>query len=184
MKWFMGEKEPLVDAHDIRHEVFCIEQNCPHDEEFDYTDDGCVHLVMYDDGLPVATGRILLADDYYKIGRVATIMTHRGRGIATALMQTLIGACVAMGGENARQLIHAQIAVQSFYEKLGFVAFGEEFEEAGIPHIAMERFGHADSDCGGSQGCCGSGGRHHASGSVPETHKGCGSHGCGGCGKG
>jgi ElaA protein len=154
MKWFMGEKEDLCDAHGIRREVFCGEQDCPEDEEFDGTDGSCVHLVIYDEDLPVCTGRIYITEEYFKIGRVATVMTHRGRGIASSLMQSLIGACVAMGGH--RQIIHAQTVARGFYEKLGFTAYGEEFDEAGIPHIAMEHFGGAKK-CGsdGSGGHCG-----------------------------
>ncbi|MCL1843572.1 MAG: GNAT family N-acetyltransferase [Defluviitaleaceae bacterium] len=151
VKWFMGEKDDLSDAYAIRREVFCGEQNCPEDEEFDGSDDSCVHLVMYEDEKPVATGRVLIGDDYFKIGRVATLKTHRGIGLGKSIVQTLIGACVAMGGH--RQIIHAQTVAQGFYEKLGFVAFGDEFDEAGIPHIAMEHFGGAktcgSSHCGG-----------------------------------
>ncbi|MCL1882890.1 MAG: GNAT family N-acetyltransferase [Defluviitaleaceae bacterium] len=157
MKWFMGEKEDLSDVYGIRRTVFVEEQDCPEDEEFDGTDDSCVHLVFYDDGVPVSTGRIFISEEFFKIGRVATLMEYRGRGIATNLMQTLMGACVAMGGH--RQIIHAQIVARGFYEKLGFTAYGDEFEEAGIPHIAMEHFGGANK--------CGSGGGH-----------------CGGCSKG
>ncbi|MCL2199464.1 MAG: GNAT family N-acetyltransferase [Defluviitaleaceae bacterium] len=157
MKWFMGTKDDLTDAYTIRRDVFCGEQSCPEDEEFDGSDGSCVHLVMYEDDLPVATGRIMIGDDFFKIGRVATIMTHRGRGIATSLMQTLIGACVSMGGH--RQIINAQIVAKGFYEKLGFTPYGEEFEEAGIPHIAMERFGGV-SKCGSGGGHCGGCGKH------------------------
>jgi predicted GNAT family N-acyltransferase len=152
MKWFMGTKDDLSDAYAIRREVFMEEQNCPEDEEFDGTDGSCVHLVIYEDDLPVCTGRIFICEEYFKIGRVATVMTHRGRGIATGLMQSLIGASVAMGGH--RQIIHAQIVAKGFYEKLGFTAYGEEFEEAGIPHIAMEHFGGANK-CGEGGGHCG-----------------------------
>jgi predicted GNAT family N-acyltransferase len=38
-------------------------------------------------------------------------------------------------------VVHAQVPVRGFYEKLGFAAYGEVYEEAGIPHISMERFG-------------------------------------------
>ena len=151
VKWLMGDKDDLSEVYAIRTKVFVEEQDCPPEEEFDGTDGACVHLLMYCDEVPVSTGRIYIGDDYFKIGRVATLMEYRGRGLATGIMQTLIGACVAMGGD--RQIIHAQIPARGFYEKLGFVAYGEEFEEAGIPHIAMEHFGDAKkcgkTHCGG-----------------------------------
>jgi len=145
----MGEKEDLSDAFSIRRDVFVGEQNLPHDAEFTGDEDDCLHLVMYDDGVPVATGRILIGDGDFKIGRVATRKSHRGRGIATNIVQTLIGACHAMGGN--RQYVHARVDAKNFYEKLGFVAFGEEVVRAGVPHIAMERFG--SGGCGGGEHC-------------------------------
>jgi predicted GNAT family N-acyltransferase len=153
VKWFKGDAD-LSDAFSIRREVFMEEQNLPQEDEFTGDDGDCIHLVMYDDEKPVATGRILVGDDDFKIGRVATLKPYRGRGIATNIMHSLIGACGAMGGH--RQYVHAQITARGFYEKLGFVAYGDEFEEACVPHIAMERFGGI-SKCGEGGhcgGCC------------------------------
>ena len=163
MKWFFGEKEDLTDTHAIRREVFIEEQNVPETEELDGTDGSCIHLVVYDGEKPVATGRVMITDSDmdFIIGRVATLKSHRGQGLATGIMEALVEACVQMGGN--RQTLHSQISARSFYEKLGFTAYGEEFMDAGIPHIAMEHFGGLKS-CGG--GCGGSSGGH-----------------CGGCGK-
>ena len=158
MKWFMGEKDDLADVHAVRREVFMGEQGLSPEEEFDGTDASCVHLLFYDGDAPVCTGRIFIGDDFFKIGRVATLAAFRGRGIAKKLMQTLINACVSMGG--TRQIVHAQIVARGFYESLGFVAYGEEFDEAGIPHVAMEHFGGAKM-CG-SGGHCGGCGKEHA----------------------
>ena len=139
LQWFFGDKEDLAHAHAIRREVFIEEQNVPEADELDGTDGACIHLVAYDGDTPVCTGRIMIARDDFIIGRVATIKSHRGQGIATGVMQALIDACVTMGGQ--RQILHAQTHARSFYEKLGFAAYGEEFDDAGIPHIAMEHFG-------------------------------------------
>jgi predicted GNAT family N-acyltransferase len=50
-----------------------------------------------------------------------------------------------MGGE--RQVLHAQLPVRGFYEKLGFTAFGDVFDDAGILHISMEHFGDSEPLC-------------------------------------
>ena len=150
-KWFKGDKEDLSEVHMIRRWVFVDEQGLSEEEEFDGTDSSCAHLLVYDNEVPVCTGRIFIGDDFFKIGRVATVMTHRGRGVATAMMKLLINACVAMGG--SRQIVHAQTTARGFYEQLGFTAYTEEFMEAGIPHVAMEHFGSA-KNCG-SGGHCG-----------------------------
>ena len=139
LRWFFGDKEPLTDAHAIRREVFINEQGVSEADELDGTDAGCIHLVAYEGTTPISTGRIMITNGDFIIGRVATIKSHRGCGVATGIMQALINACDTMGGE--RQILHAQTHARTFYEKLGFTAYGEEFDDAGIPHIAMEHFG-------------------------------------------
>jgi len=139
LRWFFGDKEDLTDAHIVRRAVFINEQGVSEADELDGTDNACIHLVAYEGETPISTGRIMITRDDFIIGRVATVESHRGRGIATGVMQALIDACVTMGGE--RQILHAQTHARKFYEKLGFTAYGEEFDDAGIPHIAMEHFG-------------------------------------------
>ena len=139
LQWFWGDKEDLKDAHEVRRAVFIEEQGVPENEEHDGTDAACIHLVAYENDAPVCTGRIMITQEDFVIGRVATLKSHRGRGIAKGVMQALIDACVVMGGE--RQILHAQLSARGFYEKLGFTAYGDVFDDAGIPHIAMEHFG-------------------------------------------
>jgi len=158
MKWFMGDKDNLSDTHAIRRAVFIEEQGVSEAEEMDDTDSACIHLVLYDGDEPISTGRIMITDEDYIIGRVATIKSRRGQGLATGVMQSLVGACVTMGG--MRQILHAQVQARPFYEKLGFVAHGDIFDEAGIPHIAMEHFGGMKT-CGSGGHCGGCGKGHH-----------------------
>ena len=140
LKWFFGDKD-LEDAYSIRQAVFVQEQAISEAEEYDSTDGACIHLVAYENDVPIATGRIMILGEDYIIGRVAVIKAHRGRQLGVGIMQALINACHEMGGE--RQILHAQTHARGFYEKLGFTTYGEEFEEAGIPHIAMEHLGPA-----------------------------------------
>lgn len=143
MKWFFAD-QGLEDAHSVRRAVFIDEQGLTEEEEYDGTDYACTHLVAYEDDKPIATGRIMLYGDDYIIGRVAVLKAYRGKDIGLGIMQALIEACCAMGGD--RQILHAQTHARRFYEKLGFTAYGDEFMEAGIPHICMEHFGPV--------GCC------------------------------
>ena len=57
-KWIMGAKG-LEDAYAIRREVFINEQKVSPEEEFDNLDDRAFHLIIYDDGVPAATGRLV-----------------------------------------------------------------------------------------------------------------------------
>jgi len=161
MKFFFGETDDLSDAYMIRQKVFVEEQNVSEAEEYDGTDGACVHIVAYDNDAPVSTGRVMITPpvgkpdpytgevythDDYIIGRVATLKSHRGQGLAAGIMDALIDSCRNMGGK--RVILHAQLSAKSFYEKLGFTPYGEEFEEAGIRHISMEMLPQA-----GCKGC-------------------------------
>ena len=162
MQFFFGETDDLTDAHAIRRTVFIEEQAISETEEYDGTDSACIHVVAYEDDIPVSTGRVMInppvgtidlgsgetiTHDDYIIGRVATLKSHRGKGLGKAVVESLIKSCIVMGGN--RQILHAQTSARDFYESIGFTAYGKAFDEAGIPHIAMEHFGGIE--CGGKK---------------------------------
>ena len=129
----IGDWETLgTAASDIRRRVFIDEQNVPQEEEWDGLDPECQHFIAMLDDQPVGTAR-LLPDAH--IGRVAVLKGARGTGIGVLLMRAAI--------EAARHAGHSQVALSSqvhalaFYERLGFVAHGDEFLDAGIPHREM-----------------------------------------------
>ena len=119
----------------VRVKVFVEEQHVPEDEEWDAEDAHCRHvLAVTAAGAPIGTGR-LLRDGH--IGRMAVLEEWRGRGIGSALMRRLLELAREERHEVVR--LHAQTHALGFYEKLGFVAEGKEFLEAGIPHFRMSR---------------------------------------------
>jgi Predicted acyltransferase len=71
--------EPLA----IRREVFIEEQQCPEEEEFDAFDAGALHLMVYVDEAPAATGRIWHDGKGFRIGRLAVLPPYRGQRSAT-----------------------------------------------------------------------------------------------------
>lgn len=143
-KWFNGNDD-LQDEYYIRTVVFIEEQGISVEEEFDGTDADAIHLVAYEDGVPVSTGRILRADGQLVIGRIATIKEYRKKGYGDLIVRMLIRKAFSMGEQ--KQHINAQISAQGFYEKLGFVAYGEIFDEAGIAHISMVHEGDVGGNC-------------------------------------
>jgi predicted GNAT family N-acyltransferase len=149
MLWFFGE-QGLEDVYALRRRVFIEEQKIAPEDEYEGDDGACIHTVIYEGGIPAATGRIKITRDDYIIGRVATLPEHRGKGFGRAIMQALIKACCIMGGQ--RQILHAQTTAQGFYEKLGFTVYGEPFEEAGLPHVYMEHFGYPAGCCQRKEG--------------------------------
>jgi len=122
-----------ADARAIRHEVFIVEQNIPIELEWDEMDDVSLHAVVHDDdGRVIGAGR-LLPDGH--IGRMAVKQSMRGAGIGGAILEALMQQA-KMRGDKA-VLLNAQIHAEPFYGRHGFVREGEEFMEAGIPHIQM-----------------------------------------------
>jgi predicted GNAT family N-acyltransferase len=121
------------DAQRVRIEVFVIEQNVPIELEWDEGDEVSTHAIAYDEeGQPVATGR-LLPDGH--IGRMAVIKPLRGCGLGREVLQALLQQARDEGHKDL--LLHAQTHALSFYAKQGFIAEGEEFLEADIPHRLM-----------------------------------------------
>ena len=133
----VGDGAVLSDAHAVRRAVFIDEQGVPEDIEMDGADDEATHVVAYDPegGHAVGTARLRSVDGTAKVERVAVQADHRGRGLGTRLMERVEDA--ARDDAHAEVHLHAQTSVESFYRSLGYETVGEEFEEAGIPHVEM-----------------------------------------------
>ena len=129
---YSEEYAPQIRA--IRDEVFIQEQGIDPTLEFDGCDADALHALITIDGQPVATGR-LLNDGH--IGRIAVLAAYRDQGVGAQVVRSLIKEAELQG--YARVYLGAQVHAVDFYRKLGFVSFGDEFIEAGIPHLAMEK---------------------------------------------
>lgn len=140
-KWLEGSLpiQNLEDAIFIRKEVFIKEQGVNEADEFDGTDAkfNSKIIVLYKNEKPFATGRLIEKENKLFIGRVAVLKEFRGLNYGIILMEKLI--------EKAKKdfkyneiYIHSQSYAVKFYEKIGFVAFGEEFLDADIKHFNMK----------------------------------------------
>ena len=125
------------DAFTVRIAVFVDEQQIPREEELDELDAVAVHCIGYADGAPVAAGRLVLEVGYAKIGRMAVLRSHRGTGIGARVLDALEREGAARGMRLFR--LSAQLTARGFYERRGYVAIGDIYDEVGIPHIAMEK---------------------------------------------
>lgn len=122
----------------LRHEVFVNEQGVPVEEELDEHDETALHLVAVDDGIVVGTCRLVEGDEgSVRLGRMAVAQAARRQGVAAGLMREADRRAREMGAH--RIVLHAQVSVQSVYERDGYVAHGNRFMDAGIEHIAMEK---------------------------------------------
>ena len=117
----------------VREAVFIHEQGIPVELEWDGLDPSCTHVLASDAMLhPIATAR-MLSDG--TIGRMAVLKEWRRRGVGSALMERLLAE--ARYRQLPQVALNAQAYVTGFYRKFGFETTGEEFRDAGIPHIKM-----------------------------------------------
>lgn len=136
MKMFFLNDDNINLAFDIRTEVFIKEQGIERDVEMDGTDKYAKNMILIKDNKPIGTSRLIVIDNKMYIGRVAVLKEYRKKGYATHMINFLLNEAKNMGYNEV--FIHAQTYAKSFYEKIGFKQFGEEFLEANIPHIHMQ----------------------------------------------
>ncbi len=116
----------------VRLAVFVDEQGVARAEELDGEDPAGRHFLAEDaNGEPIGTARLLPSG---QIGRMAVLPAWRRHGVGTQLLELAIAAARE---DNAPAFLHAQVAAIPFYERNGFVAMGEEFDEADIQHRKM-----------------------------------------------
>jgi predicted GNAT family N-acyltransferase len=130
VSWHDGE--PLLRA--IREAVFVQEQNVPEELEWDDMDGGCRHaLALSLNGDAIGCGRILPNGH---IGRIAVLPQWRNQRVGTAIMEALLDEARERGYKQVD--VHSQVQAVPFYHIFGFVEYGKEFMDAGMPHRKMK----------------------------------------------
>ncbi len=132
----LGPWEELrKEASAIRFEVFVREQQVPLELELDEMDALSLHALAFDtQGRAIATGR-LLPDGH--IGRMAVKASDRKKGVGALVLNALVEAAKLKG--YAEVLLGAQIHAKGFYDRQGFVEYGDIFMDANIAHIMMKK---------------------------------------------
>jgi predicted GNAT family N-acyltransferase len=115
--------------------VFIEEQGCPENEDRDGLDEAALHLIVYVDEIPAATGRIWHDGSVFRIGRLAVRKRYRRQGIGDLALRLLLYKAFNSGAEEL--FVNAQTYIKELYGKFGFKECGEEFTDAGMPHIPM-----------------------------------------------
>lgn len=125
------DAEPLLRS--VREAVFMREQGVPAELEWDGMDENSHHvLALSSHGQAIGCGRIL---PNAHISRVAVMPEWRGKKVGSAILEGLLA--YAAGLHYPEVDIDAQVQAVPFYERFGFVAEGEAFMDAGIPHRKM-----------------------------------------------
>jgi ElaA protein len=122
-----------------RQEVFVVDQKIRY-VDADGKDFSSFHLSGWQKDELVAYLRVIpwITPQTYKIGRVLTRLPFRGQGHGEALMRELLRlAPRELGG--CHLTMAAQLYLEKFYQKFGFISEGDVFLEEGIQHITMAR---------------------------------------------
>lgn len=120
----------------LRRKVFIEEQGVSEEEEMDGLDDSSIHLLATVDGKSMGSARLRCDGHTGKVGRVCVLREARGTGLGAAVMRK--AEEVFRGIDGIREMkLGAQVSAIGFYDKLGYTAYGPEFDDAGIPHVMM-----------------------------------------------
>lgn len=132
VEWRQGESAIRL----VRETVFVREQGVPLALEWDGLDPSCRHALAWNEqGEPIGTGRLYPQGKQAKLGRMAVLKEYRGHGVGRSLLRRLLDLAQAHGVTEVR--LAAQVPALGFYEREGFQAVGDPFDDAGIPHRAM-----------------------------------------------
>lgn len=137
----VNDARDLERCFSIRREVFVAEQRVPEADEWDGRDPECTHfLAIADDDMNQAVGTArfcVLEDGNAKVQRVAVVSTARQKGVGRLLMSAVEKEALRRGFDALS--LSAQTHSIDFYQRLGYHAFGDIYDDAGIPHRNMKK---------------------------------------------
>lgn len=135
----------LFQALAIREVVFIEEQHVPETVERDAEDAHAFHVLAIQGGHAVGTGRLVMLSKtpegksgaWAQIGRMAVLSSARKAKVGSQILQALEDE--ARRRKVSGLLLHAQLIALEFYKKHGYQPVGAQFEEAGMPHLQMQK---------------------------------------------
>ena len=125
--------DDLQMCQSIRGEVFILEQNISKDVEMDDKLINATYILATIQDEPVGTARWRYTEYGIKLERFAVLKNYRGMGIGKALVRFILESLK----REKNIYLNAQESVIKFYERLGFICYGELFIEAEIHHQKM-----------------------------------------------
>ncbi|KAI9227875.1 MAG: acyl-CoA N-acyltransferase [Piptocephalis tieghemiana] len=129
----------MKEAWKVREAVFVKEQNFSQKSELDGLDDLADHwIATCKTHGAVGTIRLLsYKEGVGKFGRLSVLDSHRGTGVAKALMQAMHEA-VYDQAQYHTIICHAQLDKVAFYQSIGYQLLpGEAFYEGHVLHRKM-----------------------------------------------
>lgn len=134
-------KNDEILVRDIRVKCYIEEQDCPISEEFETEKDlASNEFLIYLASTPIGTIRYRDTEAGFKIERFAILKEYRNKHYGKDSLKYLCDKIIASRYNPCRIYLHAQSRLKDYYASLDFTAIGDEFMEANIPHIEMEKF--------------------------------------------
>lgn len=133
----ISTKQQLNVALNIRDIVFVQEQKVAPDLEYDGLDHDAIHVIGYLKDEPIATGRIRLIDQSGKLERIAVLKQYRRKSYGTQIIEYM--EQILQQQNYTKAILNAQTQAIDFYKNLGYKVVSDEFMDANIPHVTMEK---------------------------------------------
>ena len=130
-------KEDLNKAHQIRHTVFVMEQDCPPEEEFDHLEETCTHFLLKDKEEAIGAARFRDYNGRGKLERICVLSDKRKTGAGKTIVLGIEEYAKQKGYKSF--FLNSQVQAIPFYEKLGYEVCSDIFMDAGIPHKSMKK---------------------------------------------
>lgn len=127
----------LKRAYDIRKKVFVEEQHVPIEIEIDEHEDNAIHFICSDVSKYVGASRLRFVDNYGKLERICVLKEARGNHYSKELIQAMEEEIKHNNIEEAR--LNAQTQAVGLYESVGYHVISDEFLDANIPHVEMQK---------------------------------------------
>ncbi len=126
---------------DVRKKVFVEEQNVSLEEEIDDLDglnvEGVIHIGAFKDKRVIGTARLISNKDTLVVGRVSVLKEYRNQGVGNKIMK--YAQVQAENNGYSYLALGAQLTAIPFYQKSGYVEFGDEYLDANIKHMNMKK---------------------------------------------
>lgn len=159
---FLTSNDDISQIIALRRSVFCAELGLSEAGEPDENDAMAVYALAYaEDGTPIATGRMYIADDRFNIGKVCVLKPLRRMQIGDFVMRMLLYRAQDLNAGSVSLTCPAELA--QFFTRYGFRPQGDEFEENGGiclrmcvagDKIDIEGTCGCHKKCGDCGGCC------------------------------
>jgi N-acetylglutamate synthase-like GNAT family acetyltransferase len=138
-RWLQG-RENLRDVMSLRKNVFCHELKADENLITDIYDDFAFSLVVYEDNVPVGTGRLLFKEGKFFADMVCVLVQHRGKNYGDLIVRMIVRKAFDMGVEKTYANVGKQC--RKLFENIGFDEVSEENGE-----ILMMKTGDVGGHC-------------------------------------